>query len=157
MANNLTPELLAQLYTQESNDPFLTLITLTHDSFAGPIRLVNNSEAIVSRGETFLAFPVKIQLPVDDGETGREVKIEFDNVALDLINEIRTVTTPISVTLEMVLASMPDAVQIELAELVLGNLNYNKTRISASLIMDGFLSTELTSEKYTPSAYPGIF
>jgi Domain of unknown function (DUF1833) len=157
MANVLSPEMLAQLYTQESSDPFLTLITLEHSSFAAPIRLVNNSEDVVSRGNTFTAFPVKIRLPVDDGESLRQVAIEFDNVSLFLINDIRTVTSPISAKLEMVLASMPDDVQIELGELVLGQLTYDKQKISATLTMDGFLNTELTSEKYSPSIFPGIF
>jgi hypothetical protein len=156
MTAALSPELLAQLFTQESNDPFLTLITLTHESFS-TIRLVNNSVDIVSRGETFSAFPVKITLPVDDGESAREVRMEFDNVGLEILDEIRSVTTPIGVKLEMVLASIPDAVQIELGELAIHQINYNKSRISAVLIMDGFLNTEITSEKYVPSIYPGIF
>lgn len=157
MSNALSPELIAQLYTQESNDPFLTLITLTHDSLVTPIRLVNNSENIISRGETFQAFPVRIRLPVDDGESIREVKMEFDNVSLQLMDLVRTATSNIRVKIEMVLASIPDAVQIDLDELALGNISYNSQRISASLLMDGLLNTELTSERYTPSVYPGLF
>ncbi len=156
MANQLSNQLLAQLFSQESSDPFLTLVTLSHDDFA-TIRLVNNTEDIVSRGDTFTAFPMRIGLPSDDGEKAREVTLDFDNVALDLIKEIRTVTTPISVKLEMVLASIPDDVQIAFEELKIQNLSYNKTRVSARLFLDSFLSTEMTSEKYQPIIYPGLF
>lgn len=154
--NTLTSQLLAQIYSQESGDPFLTLVTLSHGDF-DDIRLVNNTEDIVSNGLTYTAFPMKIGLPKDDGETTREVTIEFDNVALDLISEIRTVTDFINVKLEMVLASIPDAVQISFEELKIQSLTYNKSRVSARLFLDNFLGTELSSEKYTPTNFPGLF
>lgn len=157
--NNLSPELLAQLYCQESNDPFLTLITLSHSSFPSPLRFVNNSVSIVSRSNTYLAFPVKIVLPADDGETDRQVSLQFDNVSLELIDEIRTVSNgeQIGVKLEMVLASMPDDVQFSLEELKILSINYNQKFASAILGLDDFLNTELSSERYSPSIFRGLF
>lgn len=156
MANSISPQLLAQLYGQESSDPFLMLVTLSHETFSD-IRLVNNSEDIVSNGLTYSAFPMRIRLGVDDGETAREVLIEFDNVGLDLIDEIRTVTTPISVKIEMILASIPNEIQTSIEDLKLRNVSYNVKTISAKLYMDSFLNVELTSEKYTPQNFPGLF
>jgi len=153
---SLSNNLLNQLYLQESNDPFLTLITLEHSSFT-TVRLVNNVENITSRGDVFDAFPVKITLPTDDGETLRQVALEFDNVSLELIEEIRSVTDLIDVKIEMVLASTPDIVEIDFSELKIKNITYNKTTIIANLFMDDFLNTELTSEKYTPTNFPGLF
>jgi len=157
MANQLSAELLAQLYYQESNDPFLILLTLSHESFPSDIRLVNNSVDIVSRTLTYTAFPMKIKLPMDDGESAREISIEFDNVSLELLNEIRTVTTSIDVKIEMVLASIPNDVQIEINDLKIQTVSYNKDTISARLFLDGFLNTEMTSEKYLPENFPGLF
>jgi Domain of unknown function (DUF1833) len=157
MANSLSPELLAQLFSQESNDPFLTLVTLSHSSFAATVRLVNNSENIISRSNTFQAFPMKIVLPIDDGESAREVQIEFDNVAREIIKELREVTTPIDVKLELVLASIPDSVQMEIDDLKIGNISYDAYKVSAKLYMDDFLFSGLTSESYTPTNFPGIF
>lgn len=154
---SLSPELLAQLYSQESSDPFLTLLTLTHASFVSPIRLVNNQKDIVSRGDTYQSFPVKITLPADDGESAREISMEFDNVSLELLNEIRSVNDNIDVKLEMVLASIPNIVQISIEELKIQSVSYNKSRISAKLYLDNFLNTALSSERYQPSNFPGIF
>lgn len=156
MSNQLSPALLAQLFAQESNDPFLMLITLSHPTFSD-IRLVNNTEDIVSNGLTYTSFPVTIRLPVDDGETTRELNIDFDNVSLELIDEIRTVTTPINLKIEMILASNPDLVEITLEDLKLRSLTYNKQRISAKIIMDNFLNVELNAEVYGPKNFPGIF
>jgi hypothetical protein len=157
MANQLSAQLLAQLFAQESSDPFLTLVTLDHELFSAPIYLVNNSENITSRGNVYLSFPMRLRLPIDDGETAKSFEIEFDNVALELIDEIRTVTTEISVTIEMILASMPNDVQISQGELKIQAVSYNARSIVATIIMDNFLNTELTSERYNPSNFPGLF
>lgn len=154
--NNISPKLLAQLYGQVSSDPFLMLVTISHSSFE-TLYLVNNTESIVSRGITFEAFPMEITLPGDDGESSREVRIDFDNVSLELISEFRKITTPADVKVEMLLASEPDIIQLSIEDLKLRNISYNKSRISARLFMDSFLNIELTSEKYNPSNFPGLF
>jgi len=156
MANTISAELKAQFFGQESDDPFLALVTLTHPSFT-TLRFVNNSVDVVSRGNTFMAFPMKLKFPMDDGESGREFTIEFDNVSLALIEEIRSVTTQIGVTIELILGSMPNVVQMTQDELVVSSLTYNATRITARIIMDNFMNTEMTSEKYHPNSYRGIF
>jgi hypothetical protein len=156
MAHNLSPELLAQLYGQNSGDPFLTLLTLSHTSFSD-IRLVNNTADIVSNGLTFTAYPFKLVLPRDDGDTSREINIDFDNVGLELVDIIRTVTDAIDIKLEMVLASIPNEIQMSFQELKIQSIVYNKHRISAKVFLDSFLNTEISSEKYTPSIYPGLF
>lgn len=157
MSQDLSNELKAQLFSQSSTDPLLTLITLSHASFASDILLVNNTENIVSRTKTFLQFPVKITLAPDDGETAREIQIEFDNVSLYLTAAVRAVTTPIEVKIEMILASIPDAVQFSIEELKIRQVQYDENKITARLYMDDFLTTAVTSERYTPSTYPGLF
>lgn len=149
-------DLIRQFYGQESGDPFLMLVTLTHESF-DPIRFVNNVVDIESRGETFMAFPVSIILPADDGEITKEVKMSFDNVSLALIDELRSVTTTITAKIEMILASNPNNVELELVDLKLRNVTYNRQTITAALYLDDFLNTEMSSEKYTPTSFPGIF
>ncbi len=156
LSNNLSAQLLAEMYGQVSSDPFVMLVTLTHTSFT-TLRLVNNTENVVSRGNTYNAFPMTITPPVDDGESLREVSITFDNVSLESVDELRTVTTPIDVVIEMVLASSLDTVQHSLEELKIRNITYNKSTISARLYMDDFLSVELTSEKYDPGTFNGLF
>jgi hypothetical protein len=148
--------MLNQLFAAQSDDPFLMLVEISHPSFA-TLYFVNNTVNITSRGQEYLAFPMEIGLPADNPESNREVSIAFDNASLELIEEIRSVTSPMDVKIEMILASDPDTVEIELGELKIRGLTYNKSRIEARLYMDDFLNTELSSEKYTPSNFPGIF
>lgn len=157
MANQLSSELLAQLFAQNSDDPFLSLVTLDHETFDNPIRLVNNTTNFTSRGNVYQAFPMKLRFPVDDGETVRDFQIDFDNVSLELIEEIRSVTTSIGVTIELVLATLPDVVQMSQEDLLVSVITYNEKRITAKIVMDSFLNVQLTSESYTPTIYPGLF
>jgi hypothetical protein len=156
MSNFISNQLLAQLYAQESDDPFLMLLTISHEDFP-TIRLVNNIVDVVSRGQTYIGFPMNIRLPKDDGESHREVLIDFDNVSLELLDELRSVTTPMDVKIEMALSSNLDTVQLSLEELKLRSVVYDKQKVSAKLYMDSFLNVELSSEKYTPTIYPGMF
>lgn len=156
MARQLTNKVLNELFVQNSDDPLLLLVTVSHASFT-TLYLVNNTEDIISNGNTFVAFPMQIQLPPDNAETSRNTQITFDNVSLDLITEMRSVTSPMDVTIQAVLATDPDTVEISFGELKMSDIKYDQQSIRASLILDDFLSTELTSEKYTPSIYPGLF
>lgn len=157
MPNTLSFQLLEQLFAQESNDPFLTLVTLSHSTFDSDIHLVNNTKSIVSRGNTYAPFPMKIRLPIDDGESARDFTLEMDNVSLELIKAIRSVTTQIGVKMEMILASMPDVVQMEQSDLLIVTMTYDAHKITARVVLDSFLAVEITSEKYNPSNFPGIF
>lgn len=157
MSNTLSNQLLAQIYAQESGDPFLTLLTLEHDSLATPIRLVNNIVDIESRGDTYSAFAFKTRLPADDGESKREVILELDNASLELIDELRSVDSPVSVKIELILASIPDTVQMSLENLEMSGISYSTKTIKATLRLDDFLNTALTSETYDPKTFPGLF
>lgn len=156
MSREVSNTLRYHLYAQESEDPFLQLFTFTHESFS-TIRLVNNMTDVVSRGLTFTAFPIQVTMPTDDGDTAREVVLEMDNASLFMMEALRSVRTPIQVKIEMILASVPDTVQIELAELEINNVTYNATSIQARLILDGFLTTSIPAETYGPTNFPGIF
>lgn len=155
MANELSTELKAQIFAQQSEDPFLTLVTLTGPNFE--YYLVNNTKDIVSNGRTFQAFPMKIRLPTDDGESARDFQIEFDNASLLLLVALRSVTEPINCQIDMILASMPDVVQMSVTDLLIRSVSYDKNKISARIVLDNFLTVAVTSERYTPSAYPGMF
>lgn len=156
MSRNVSANLRGQFYDEESTDPFLTLFTLTHSSF-GTIRLVNNSTDIVSNGNTFTAFPVRLKLPNDDNNTIRKVEIEFDNVSREIIDELRSVQDPIGVSLQLVLASAPSTIEIEYDELQLRAIEYTTENIKGQVLSDDFLNTTLGVEKYAPGNFPGIF
>ena len=70
---------------------------------------------------------------------------------------MRSVTGNIGVKFELILTSTPDVVQMSYEDLLIKSINYNAKTIAAKISMDSFLVTEMTSEKYTPSLYKGLF
>lgn len=157
MSNDLSLDLIEQLTQEASTDPFLTLVTLEHPSFVSPIRLVNNIVNITSRSNVFYASALEITLPSDDGETSREIQLALDNVTLEHMVALRTAIGQVTVKLEMILASLPNDVQLSFEDLKISSASFNKTRITTRLFLDNFLNTELTSEKYLPSNFRGLF
>ena len=153
--SSISNELKAQVFAQESTDPLLTLVTLSNQTFVA--RLVNNSVDFVHSGNTYTAFPMKIKTPVDDGETTKDFTLELDNVSLELVSQMRSVTGDIGVSIKLVLASMPEVIQMEYSELLIRSISYNANTISAKIILDSALAIQMTSEKYTPSNFPGMF
>lgn len=153
---NLSNQLVTQMYGQESNDPFLSLLTLSHTNF-GTLHFVNNSEEIISNGMTFVPFPFTLVLPADDGEAVKDIQLLLDNTSLELIEELRSITDYIQVQIQLVLAANPDLVEVEVPGLKINNIEYNVSTITATLVLDNFLNTELASERYTPIFYPGLF
>lgn len=157
MSNEISDALKEQLFLNESTDPVLELLTLSHPSFANPIYLVSNTEDIISNGNTFVAFPMRIVLPEDNSETDKRIRISFDNISRFLIDSLRSITDPIDITYQIVLASNPNIIEIEITDLQLRNITSNVNTIEGTLALDDFLRTELSSEKYTPSNFPGLF
>ena len=155
MSNELSAELKRQIFAQESADPFLTLVTLSGDGFI--YRLVNNTRDVVSNGQIFSAFPMKVKLPIDDGESAREFDLTFDNTSLELIRALRSITSPINCQIDMILASLPDVIQMSVPDLLIRSISYNKSVITAKVVLDNFLAVGVPSEKYTPTLYPGLF
>jgi hypothetical protein len=155
MSNDLTNPLKAQLFAQDSADPFLSLVTVSGPGFE--YRLVNNTKDIVSNGMVYTAFPMKIRLSPDDGESARDFQIEFDNASLLLIRAFRAITEPADCQIDMVLASMPDVIQMTHQDLKIQSIVYDKQKVIAKIILDNFLTVAMTSERYTPSTYPGMF
>jgi|TARA_R110000851_G_scaffold91621_1_gene199972 hypothetical protein len=157
MSNSLSPEMLSEIYYQDSGDPFLTLLTINHESFTTPMRLVNNIDDVTSGGEVFTGFPFTLALPVDDGESQRTVTITFDNVSLELMTSLRSITTPLTFGIQMILASMPNEIQVSLFDLKLDTISYNAQTVRANLTLDSFLNSSMNSETYGPTNFPGLF
>lgn len=158
MPRNLSPRAVSQALALEGTDIWLVLLEITHPSLATPFRAVRNTQDVVSQGKTFYAYPFDITLGDDDAERLPEVKLTIDNVALDLVEMIRTIADPPKVTIWIVLSSQPDVVEIQISNLVLREVDYDSYSINGTLYADDILSTRYPADLITPaSGYFGLF
>jgi hypothetical protein len=155
MSRTITTNLFNQITNQINDDPLLLIIRV----FESPdtVYLVNNTEDITSNLQVYQAFPVKVTLADDDGDSQAQVQVEFDNVSLELLDEIRSIITPIPCEIDLVLASDPDTIEIALRDLLIRDITYNAQTIKGTLTADDFLNSRFPADTYTPTDYPGIF
>jgi hypothetical protein len=140
-----------------TGEVFLFLFEFNHPSFATPIRLVNNLEDIVSRGQEYMAFPLEMALPPDDGETLPAIEIKAQNASLELIDEIRSIVGPMDVRLELILASSPDYIEASIENMRVAAITFDKDEITMTLTVDDLLNTAFPKHRYLPSNFAGLF
>jgi len=146
--------LVPTINLQETDVAFLHLLTIT--SSTDIIRVVNNNEPIVSRGQTFEPYPFELSLPISDGERQPELMLNIDNVDQLLVHAIRELLEPPVVKFEMILSDAPDVVERTIDFLRADFVEYNSMQIQMRLRPDNIMGRKFPSSKYTPSRYPDL-
>lgn len=143
-------------FAQETDEVWLTLLTIEHKSLPEPLRFVNNWESITSRGELYIAFPFEIELPEQDPESSGEARIRFDNIDRQIVQTVRSISDPPEITLEIILASQPSTIEASFSGLTLRNVEYDVNTVSGILRFEEIMA-EPVSVQMTPQRFPGLF
>jgi hypothetical protein len=150
-------KLIQAVLEPNTGEVFLFLLTFNHPSFSSPIHLVNNLENITSRGIEYQAFPLELVLPADDGDSLPMIDITCQNASLELIDEVRSITGPMSLKLEFIMASDPDYVEFSITDMRVAQVQYDKDILKMSCTVDDLLNTSFPKERYLPSNFGGLF
>lgn len=157
MARPLSTAARSAFFAPETDEVVLLLLTIEEDSLEDPIRVVHNTESIVSRGETFLPFAFSIELPVESGDAPRPVRIQIDAVDQSVIRAIRLAASQPKVTMEVVLASDPDTVEAGPFVLRLESASYTAVSIVGEISFEGVERVRSNNHKFTPYLFPDLF
>lgn len=158
-------------YAQETGRVIIALITLEHDGLSDPIRISSDPTqrlpayttdedvvyGTVSRGNNYLFLPMRLSFPDDKEEGPGEMKIEIDNVHRTYVEAIRSIATPPTVTVEVVVDNALDTVELQWPEFLLTNIEYDATMIKGTLRMETLESEPFPSGSFSPSYFPGLF
>ena len=137
-----------------SEAAFLVLLTFTLPG-APPLRVVNNTVEIVSRGETFTATYFEIVLPSDDGEQLPEVKLAIQNIDQRILEWVRGFRTAPNLKMELVLSTQPDVVERSIDYLRLDEISYDALEITGTLRVENVMSAAF-GDVYEPVQFPGL-
>lgn len=157
MARSVSSTFRQAINSQNSGEAILILLELNSDDIAAPIRVVNNTEAITSNGEQYLAFPFHITLPNDSDEGNTQVQLTIDNIDRQIVQAVRVSSSIITATMSVILASAPDTVELGPFDFSLKNVSYNSKVVTATLEFEDILNAKFPSETFVPSQYPGLF
>ncbi len=157
MSRTLSQAARQAVNAQETDEVFLLLLTLDHEDLAVPIRVVNNTEDVVSRGDTFIAYPFEIALPDEDPDSVARVTLRIDNVDREIVKNLRAISSPLSVGLEVVMAASPDTVEAGPFNMTLVSAEYDALTVTGELAFEDVLNEPFPGHSYVPSEYPGLF
>ena len=155
MPRNLSQTARDAANAVESGEVFLWLVRFYNPDIQD-IRVVNNNEPVTSNGEMFNAYAFNIVMANQDAQQPK-LKITLDNVDQSLIDEIRSLDTPMRADLQLVLFSQPDVVEIEYRNLVLRTVSYNAQSISGTLAVNEIFSARFPAHQVDSSQYSGVF
>lgn len=145
------------LIDQNTDQVFLWLLTITHEATGETHRLVSNLDNVVSRGETYLAFPFEFVLPSDDGESLPEIPIVINYVSDELVALLRKHADGVVVLAEIILASAPDQPEYTIEDLVIKTVTYDAGQVTLTAKVEDLMSQRFPADDFLPRSFPGMF
>lgn len=157
MSRSLTNHAFQSMMAPETDVPWIILMTFEHADLAEPIRVARNKSDITSNGNLYVGFGFDVSLPTDSADQAPVTQIQIDNVDQRITEALRTITSPATATLELILADDPDVVEITLSNLSLRRAEYDALVVTADLQYEDILHQAFPSNTYNPVNTPGIF
>lgn len=136
----------------------LLLLEIDHSGLSVPVRVVNDTQDLVSNGNAFTAMGFRYVLP-DDLEQGNvKARIAVDNVGRDLVQWLEESYGGAGATVRMmqVLRSDPDTIEWEVT-MDLTNVNQNVVEVSGELGFNNLLDQPAVLTTYRPDVAPGLY
>ena len=124
---------------------------------AEPILVTSDGVATVSNGLTFNSYQFMLTLPDDTERPFSQGRLSIENVSQVIIEALRSVSSALLITMQIVLASDPDTVEVEYPEFELVNVNYDAQQISGDLSIESFVEEPFPGDSFIPSYFPGLF
>lgn len=157
MSYSLSTTGKASIFAASTAEVWLHLLTIDHDDLASPIRLVDNTEAVVSRGNTYTPFGFRPQIPAEVDGSLPKIEIQIDAVDQTIIAQLEELQTPPTITLEVIMASSPDTVERGPWYFTIRSVNYNALTIRSELTYEALTAEPFPYRRFTPTEFPGLF
>jgi len=145
-----------QITAREKDQAVLMLLTIEPPGYP-IVRIVSNLIDVTSNGSLFTAMPFYVDLSADDGKTLQTVKLTIDNVTLEMIEWVRTITDPIPVTIQTIFSGSPDIIEQQISDLIIRQIKYDSMKLEATLLADDDLNQLVPSDTYNSNDFPGLF
>ncbi len=145
------------IFSQETSEVFILLLTIDHADLADPIRVCSDSVSVISRGETFINFPFDLSLPIDSSEGPPRAQLTIDNVDRQIVQAIRSITSPATVLMEIVLSTDLETVEMSWPDFEMISAEYDFLKVSGELTIEQFISEPWPQGRFLPSNFPGVF
>jgi len=151
----ISTELKQDAWSQESNLP-LVLLEIDHDDLADPILLVNNKENVTSNGDEYIAYPFDIYLPDSKDDAPPTAKLKIDNVSREIVEAIRSISSPPTVTIKVIRQETLDVIEAEFSGMKLRNIPFDALTVEGNLEFEDLTREPFPAYTFSPANYPGV-
>lgn len=151
-----TTDFTRAIRARETGEVLLELVTISHDAFGATIRRVDNTEDVVSRGETWLARPTEVTLPRETSAGATTGRIVLDDTDLGVSAEFRKTSTPPTVLVEIVRAAAPESVERSYRHLEVTGMSVADTAVTLSLGLSSPRQEPLPAVAFGPDGFPEL-
>jgi hypothetical protein len=170
--STLSPAAIKAMFSSESSDVMILLLTLKADPTVGLAsdiylcdnytqRILETADEVVygtvSNGKNYIFLPLEITLPNDDNTAAPRCTITIHDVTRYLLPSIRSITGALDAELSLVLSSSPNTVETRYAGFKLTNVTYNANTVTAVLTMPSLEVEPFPAHAFTPAYFPGLF
>ncbi len=156
-----------ELFAQESGQVPIFLLMITHPSLADPIRLSTDpterfsTDPLMyrtqSRGMDFLYLGVEVTIPDEQDQSPPTSKLTISNITREIIPLARSVSTPPSVKMELVMSSDLDTVEMTVPAMNMTNLQYDANKLVFDLTIDALTTEPFPAGTFSPAYFPALF
>ncbi|HXK71967.1 MAG TPA: DUF1833 family protein [Clostridia bacterium] len=143
--------------SQGSDEIFILLITLDHETLEDSIRICSGGQNIVHLGDTYIYYPFDMKIPDDTADNVPQATLIIENITPTIITALRSISSEISVNIKLILASDPDTIEIEFTDMFISHISYNALTIEATIKAENYLTSYLVKDSFVPSQFPGLF
>ncbi len=143
------------VYAQEADEVMLVFLDITVP--AGVIRVVNNWESVTRLTNEYLPYRFEIGLPNELDEGIPSIPLRIDNIDQSIIEHILSVSEPISIQMNVALASSPDTTEAGPFYFKLKTSEWTPTDIIAQLSFDDVMLEVYPGYRFTPGNFPAAF
>lgn len=154
------------MYAQSTDEAFITLITIEHETFTEPVRVADDPfellplagvRGVVSRGNEFMYMPFTVELPAQDDTGIARARISIDNISREIVAAVRTATSALTISMEVVLASDVDTPEVSIQDFRLERVTYDALHVSGDISVEYFDLEPFPARRFTPADFPGLF
>jgi len=157
MPRTVSDTFRSAIYAPETAEAFLALISIDHPTFATPIRVTSDAVDTVSRGNTYVRYPFRVTLPTDAEGGAPLARLSIDNVHRDILRQLRATPDAATVTIEIVLGSDPDTVEVSFPDFELREVSHDFLTIEGTLSVEHFAAEPYPAGVFSPADFPGMF
>jgi hypothetical protein len=160
MPRDLSAAATLDVNSDSLQEVWVFLIEITHPELDPPIRLVGNTETIISNEETYLpvglSIPIPDELP-DELSTKTVVVSDIDLSIIAALRQIPVERERPQLSLRVVLASSPDVIEGGPFNLEIQKHKRDSNTITLTVSTENIVRREFPGKDILPNAFPNLF